>query len=140
MDRPDKLSSNQTLKEQTIQDYWNQWTHFQPNEGYIGSLKLLQDFLGPLLSTDELRGKRVADIGSGNGRIVEMLIAAEAGQVVAVEPSRAFEVLQQNTARWGNRVQRLKLQGEDLPHEPHFDYVFSFGTKPGLVSENSTST
>ncbi len=120
-------SSHLALKTQTIQDFGGQWTHFQTNEGYIGSLKLLQDFLGPLLNTQELSGKRVADIGSGNGRIVEMLMAAEVSHVVAIEPSKAFEVLQHNTAHWGNQVQCLKLQGEALPHEPPLDYVFSLG-------------
>jgi predicted RNA methylase len=38
-------------------------------------------------------GRQVADIGSGTGRIVAMLLAAGAARVTAIEPSRAFEVL-----------------------------------------------
>ena len=69
--------------ERTIRDFGDQWIHYAGNEGYYGSIELLRDMLGPLLSLDQLRGARIADIGSGTGRIVRMLLEAGARTVVA---------------------------------------------------------
>ncbi len=75
------------LKTQTIEDFGEQWTAFRDNPGYYGSADLLSDLFGPLLSRDAVKGRRVADIGSGTGRIVNMLLDAGAEHVRAVEPS-----------------------------------------------------
>ena len=63
-----------------------------------GQTEMLADLFGPLLQVGELDGLRVADIGSGTGRIVNMLLAAGVAHVHAVEPSAAMSVLQENTA------------------------------------------
>jgi SAM-dependent methyltransferase len=124
--------------ERTIADFGEQWTRYTDNEGYYGSLELFADICGPLLATSELAGKRVAEIGSGSGRIVDMLLAAGAGHVLAVEPSEGFETLRRNTARHGDRVECLRVTGEDLPRGRDLDYVVSIGVlhhipEPGPV-------
>ena len=91
-------SAVEDLTSKTISDFGEQWVNYQENPGYYGSVSLLDDLFQPLLSLDEVRDKRVADIGSGTGRIVNMLLDAGAAKVVAVEPSAAFPVLQENTA------------------------------------------
>ena len=101
--------------DRTIRDFGEQWSHYGENEGFYGSLDLLQDMFGPLLATNELRGARVADIGSGTGRIVRMLAAAGAEHVVAVEPSVGVEVLRENVRDLGDRVEVLHATGEDSP-------------------------
>ena len=78
------------LKTQTIQDFGEQWTAFRDNPAYYGSSDLLADLFGPLLSLEDVKGANVADIGSGTGRIVNMLLDAGAAHVHAVEPSAAF--------------------------------------------------
>jgi SAM-dependent methyltransferase len=114
------------LRERTIRDFGVQWTTYRDNEGVYGSVEFLQDILGPLLTVAELRGSRVAEIGSGTGRIVNMLLSAGVDHVVAVEPSDAFDVLRDNTRHAGARVRCIRATGERVPAEG-FDYVFSIG-------------
>ena len=78
------------LSEQTIADFGAQWTTFVDNEGYYGSIAYFLDTVAPLLSLDDVKGLRVADIGSGTGRFVLILLSAGARHVYAVEPSAAF--------------------------------------------------
>jgi SAM-dependent methyltransferase len=115
------------LKGQTISDFGEQWTAFRDNPGYYGSADLLGDLFGPLLTLDDIKGARVADIGSGTGRIVNMLLDAGADRVVAVEPSAAFEVLKANTTAKADRIEYLQVPGDQLPPGLGLDYVVSMG-------------
>ncbi len=114
-------------RNRTIRDFGEQWTHFGKNEGYYGSQDLFRDMLGPLLSLDALEGAHVADIGSGTGRIVRMLIDAKARHVVALEPSAGVEILRKNTADLGDRVEVVHAVGTELPSDRSFEFVFSIG-------------
>ncbi len=117
----------QGLRDRTIADFGDQWTRFQSNDGFYGSGELFADMCGPLLAPADVRGVRVADIGSGTGRIVQMLLDAGAAHVVAVEPSAACDVLRQNLAAFGNRVECVQARGEDIPRDRAFDLVTSIG-------------
>src|ERR1043165_1933689 len=105
----------QTLRDRSIADFGAQWTRYRDNEGWYGSLQLFRDIFGPVLSADEVAGCRVAEIGSGTGRIVNMLLEAGAAHVLAVEPSQAFDVLRANVRPYGRKVSLLKGPGEALP-------------------------
>src|SRR5262245_44458924 len=94
---------SRTLAQQTIADFGEQWTRFTDNEGFYGSATLFEDICGPLLPPGGMLGQRAAEIGSGTGRIVRMMIACGAAHVVAVEPSAAFDVLRRNLAEYGDR-------------------------------------
>jgi len=115
------------LRDRTIADFGDQWTRYTDNDGHYGSLDLLADTLGPLLPIGDLAGKRVAEIGSGTGRIVRMLLAAGAVRVLAIEPSQAVEVLRANLADAANRVEILNRRGEEVPAGSNLDYVLSIG-------------
>jgi SAM-dependent methyltransferase len=115
------------LSQQTVDDFGDQWTRFTGNEGFYGSSALFEDMCGPLLDVTEVRGLRTADIGSGTGRIVLMLLAAGAAHVTAVEPSAAFDVLRRNLAEYGERVDCIHATGEALPGHGAFDLVVSIG-------------
>jgi SAM-dependent methyltransferase len=115
------------LKNQTIQDFGEQWTAFRDNPAYYGSADLLADIFGPLLSLDDVKGRRVADIGSGTGRIVNMLLDAGAEHVHAVEPSAAMDVLVQNTSDRQHRITYIREHGEKLPEGIQLDLVVSIG-------------
>jgi SAM-dependent methyltransferase len=119
--------SVKALTERTISDFGDQWTRFQGNEGYYGSSELFRDMCGPLLSANEVDGRRVADIGSGTGRIVRMLLAAGASHVLAVEPSDAYAVLERNVAEFGARVECLHAAGDAIPAGRSLDLVTSIG-------------
>lgn len=113
--------------ERTIEDFGRQWTRYSTNEGHYASAELFADICGPLLSPAELQGARVAEIGSGTGRIVRMLVQAGVEHIVAVEPSEAFDVLRRNTAEWADRIDYLRARGDALPGDGGLDYIFSIG-------------
>jgi SAM-dependent methyltransferase len=115
------------LSQETVNDFGDQWTRFTGNEGFYGSPALFEDMCGPLLDVNDVGGLRAADIGSGTGRIVLMLLAAGAAHVTAVEPSAAFDVLRRNVAEYGDRVECVRATGEELPGSGVFDLVVSIG-------------
>ena len=112
--------------DQTIKDFGSQWLRYRDNEGYYGSLDLFEDILSPFLKPDEVNGCKIAEIGSGTGRIVNMLLSAGAKHVFAIEPSDAFEVLCQNISDPA-RVTCLKTTGDQIPPDAGLDYIFSVG-------------
>ncbi len=112
---------------QNIADFGEQWSHYDDNEGFYGSVELFEDIVGPLVGSEELQGARVADIGSGTGRIVHMLLAAGAAHVTAVEPSVGVEKLRENTRDVAERVEILHAPGDALPAGLELDYVISIG-------------
>lgn len=121
------MNAVDTLRDRTITDFGEQWNQYQDIGGYFGSLDLLNDFFGEVLDLDTLRGARVADVGSGNGRIVRMLLAAGAEHVTAIEPSSAFDVMQANLRDAGDRITMLRVRGDQIPEDGNYDAVFSVG-------------
>ena len=115
------------IDRRTIDDFGRQWTAFRDNSGFYGSTELFDDAFGALLARDAIRGARVADIGSGTGRIVAMLLALGAAEVVAVEPSEAFDVLKANTAGAAARIRYIHDTGDRLPPDADLDVVVTYG-------------
>jgi SAM-dependent methyltransferase len=114
------------IENQTIKDFGKQWLRYSDTEGYFGSLELFSDILSPFLKSDQIKDCRVAEIGSGTGRIVNMLLEAGAKEVIAVEPSDGFEALRLNI-RQPEKVTCLKITGDQLPPYGNLDYAFSIG-------------
>ena len=110
----------------TIDDYSVQWTKYTHHEGYYCSDELFADIIGPLLTLADIKGSKVADIGSGNGRTVDMLLGAEPAKILAVEPSNAFRILEEKY-KTNDRVQLLNVTGDRLPPDSQLDYVISLG-------------
>lgn len=110
----------------TIADFGSQWERYPQNEGFYASLALLRDICEPLLPVSELRDAVVLEIGSGSGRIVDMLLAAGAARVLAAEPSSAMEVLRRNTAAHADRIEYLPVAGHEIP-DCQVDFVLSVG-------------
>ncbi|CAA7612104.1 class I SAM-dependent methyltransferase [Magnetospirillum sp. UT-4] len=112
----------------SVVDFSVQWRNFGgDNTGYYVSADMLADIVGPLLPVDAIAGKDVADIGSGTGRIVAMLLDAGARHVVAVEPSEGIHALRRNLADRMDRVTALQGRGDTLPGTDAFDLIFSIG-------------
>ncbi len=109
-----------------MEDFGDQWLRYRQNEGYYASLELFSDVLYPFLIPAELKGCKIAEIGSGTGRIVNMLLEAGAKHVVALEPSDAFEVLCRNIKQ-PEKVTCLKITGDQLAALGNLDYIFSIG-------------
>jgi SAM-dependent methyltransferase len=114
-------------QQRCIQDFGEQWTAFPDNRGYYGSKELLEDICRPLIEAEEVRGCRVAEIGAGTGRIVNMLLDAGASHVVAVEPSQAVHALKRNVRQRSEQVTVLPTTGEQIPPSAELDWAFSIG-------------
>jgi len=121
------ISPNDDLTQQTIGDFGDQWTRYTDNPGYYGSTELLADIIEPLLPVASIAGAQIADIGSGTGRIVNMLLDAGAAHIVAVEPSEAMRALRRNTAERAERITYVHGRGEMLPPSGDRDIVVSIG-------------
>jgi len=73
------------LRDNTIKDFGDQWTRFNQLDPSVCSKIALQDHFGPLMDVELIRGVRVADIGSGAGCTVMMLLDSGAeSRVVTV--------------------------------------------------------
>lgn len=110
----------------TIEQFGQQWERFAAPGGAFGSVSVLADVCGPLLGLGEIAGRRVVEIGSGNGRIVNMLLDAGAAHVTAVEPSAGIGILRANTRERADRIEYLQLRGDELPPLPA-DLAFCIG-------------
>jgi SAM-dependent methyltransferase len=110
----------------TIRDYGRQWSLFPENEGYYASDALFADICSPLLAPSSIKGLHVAELGSGSGRIVQMLLNAEAAHVTAVEPSASMRVLKKNTAANASRITYINDVAEHLPASS-YDLIVSIG-------------
>lgn len=118
------------LDDKTIQDFDEQWSKYDDNDGWYGSLALFEDMTAPLASPENIKNKKVVDIGSGTGRIVGMLLEAGASHVYAVEPAAgAFENLQKNVAAMdrSNDVTCINKRGDDWTIDEDVDFIISIG-------------
>lgn len=113
------------LGARTIEDFGEQWTAFSDTSGFFGSKELLADFIQPF-DMRKFAGARVGDIGAGTGRHVQGLLDAGAREVLAVEPSRAIEVITRRFAGRAN-VTMMNIAGANLPADASLDYAISIG-------------
>jgi len=121
------MGADDSIRDATIRDFGAQWTAYRDNDGYYASPTMFRDIVAPLMTPEDFAGRRVIDIGAGTGRIVRMLLAAGAAKVIAVEPSDAAEVLRANTVDLADRVEILRLRGDEVPAEPKADLIVSIG-------------
>jgi len=77
-----------------------------------------------LFAREELKGKKVLDVGVGNGRYAQ--VALESGaEVIGIDLSHAAEVAFRNT---GGRVQTIQCDVFNLPfRDASFDCIYSIG-------------
>lgn len=106
-----------------------QWNRFRKTQldSYTG-VAITRDrfFLSTGWSSDELRGKRILDVGCGAGRFAE--VALELGaELVALDYSSAVEACWENNRRFDT----LSVIRGDIYHLPFapgsFDYVYCLG-------------
>jgi SAM-dependent methyltransferase len=110
----------------TIRDFGDQWAiHGQLDQDYWTSKEMFIDHFGSLFSSSEISGKRIADIGSGSGRILQMISLFNPKFLYGIEPSHGFSILQQNTRNIPN-LELINTRGEDFKVED-LDLVISFG-------------
>lgn len=120
------IQDREICREKTIRDFGVQWTAYPENEGIYASLETLQDICGPYFDITSFKNRVIIDVGSGSGRIVNMLIAAGAEHVIAVEPSQSFRIMMDNTNQHKNKITYLNIRGDELSVKD-VDYVISLG-------------
>jgi len=127
------------IAHRTIRDFGDQFSRYPDSSGYWGSQELFRDLVEPLMCESELEGKVVAEIGSGAGRVVNMLCRTGVRKVYALEPSSAaFSVLRKSSAAHGSRVECLNLRGDELSDNLNLDYVFAIGVIQFIPNPEST--
>lgn len=115
------------IEQKTIVDFGEQWQEFPDNPGYYASQDIFNNIIGPLVNIDDIKGKIVADIGSGTGRVVNMLAEAGAEHIVAVEPSSSIQILKRNTSAYSHRITYQNISGHELTFNEYFDHIYSLG-------------
>ena len=127
------------LHKQSIKDFGEQWSHLTSNTGYYGSLDVLRDICGPLFNVNDFKNKSVIDIGSGTGRITNLLIEAGASHVFSLEPSDAYETLKINTSHIpSDFVTYLNIDGSNIPSNIKYDYALCIGVLHHIPDPKTT--
>ena len=118
-----------TTREKTIKDFGHQFVKHDSLGGHWGSDSMFRDFFGDIFDPNEIKGKLVAEIGSGSGRILRMILNYKPKYVFAVEPSKSIEIAKENLKNFSN-ITYLNETGDkfDLSNnEGGADYIFSLG-------------
>lgn len=124
--------------DRTIRDFGSQWTTFTEFYDFHGSTEMLEDYMYPFVQLDGVEGKRVAEIGSGAGRIVHMLVEAGAAAVTAVEPSEAHRVITHRYQTSNAPVKVFHGRGDAMPLDG-FDLIVSFGVLHHILDPSATA-
>jgi SAM-dependent methyltransferase len=109
----------------TVDDFSTQWEAYVHTEGYYASKDILQDFIAPFVTLEDLGGSVVAEIGCGNGRFIRVL-SEFAEQAVGVEPGKGFHNAKALSA---DRQNTLFVNADvyALPELPALDHCFCIG-------------
>ena len=119
-------NKTERIRSATIRDFGDQWQiHGRLDGDYWCDVALLRDYFGPLVELEALSGSRVAEVGSGSGRIIRMLSQCNPDALHAIEPSEGIDVLRENTRDLeGLTVHR---QRGNTFRIGSLDYIFSLG-------------
>lgn len=121
------MSKTDSVRKQTIKDFGNQWEiHDKVDGDYWASLDMFKDYVGPLLDIKEIENKKVAEVGSGSGRVVRWLSQCNPKEIHAVEPSvQGPDVIHRNNPQAKNLTIH-NVKGDEF-EVGDLDYVFSLG-------------
>ena len=103
-------------------DFGKQFLTDKDIDGYWGSVELLKKIVHPF-DLDLIKNKKILDIGIGSGRISKNLLKYEPSKLVAVEPSDAIKVAQNNIK--SDKIEFLNIKGQDINFKSEFDYIFA---------------
>ncbi len=107
---------------ESFSDFGEQFSTDKDIGGYWGSVELLKKIVHPF-DLNLIKDKKILDIGIGSGRISNNLLKYNPSKLVAVEPSNAIKVAQENIK--SDKIEFLNIKGQDVDFKNEFDYIFA---------------
>ena len=107
---------------ESFSDFVEQFSTDKDIGGYWGSVELLKKIVHPF-DLNLIKDKKILDIGIGSGRISNNLLKYNPSKLVAVEPSNAIKVAQENIK--SDKIEFLNIKGQDVDFKNEFDYIFA---------------
>jgi len=112
--------------DRTIGDFGSQWSRFpDPSDSFHSSPEIFFDTLQGLYDPVDVGGKRVVEVGSGSGRVLEILRRFEPAELVGVEPSQNASVLSDRFA--DDPIVKIVQADGATPLAKKFDACFMIG-------------
>ena len=115
------------VRSQTINDFSSQWTaHGELDDSFLSDPEWLENICEGLFKLPSIKDAYVCEIGSGSGRILNMLNSFAPSKMLAVEPSPNIEALCRNINTFEHKVEVQNVRGSEFKAED-LDYCFSIG-------------
>ena len=131
------MKNTNSIREKNINDFSNQWLlQNDLKKGFWTDKKWLENICEGVFELSIIKNKIICEVGSGSGRIVNMLKKYKPKQINCVEPSKNIEVLKKNIQNIPfAEVHNVMGHQYDLKN---LDYVFSIGVIHHIVDPLST--
>ena len=116
------------IREKTVKDFDDQWKlQGELNDDYWASDQIIFDQLSNLFSIDEVKGKVIADVGAGTGRVLKTLFKYRPKKVFAIEPSSSGVDEISKNLRNNKNLSILQSDGLRFKTYESCDIIFSLG-------------
>ncbi len=125
------------IRERNISDFSDQWLlQSDLKKGFWTDEKWLENICDGIFDLSKINNKIVCEVGSGSGRIVNMLNKYKPKKINCVEPSKNIQILKKNI----QKIPAAKIYNV-MGHEfnlKNLDYVFSIGVIHHIIEPIST--
>lgn len=122
----EKPKGTKNIRLETIKDFSNQWKiHGKLNKGFWTDKFWLENICSNIFNLNDIKNKVVCEIGSGSGRIANMLYKFNPKFIHCVEPSPDIKTLKKNISSIKN-IKVHNLMGHEFDIKK-IDYFFSIG-------------
>ena len=116
------------IREKTVKDFDDQWKlQGELNDDYWASDQIIFDQFSNLFSIDEVKGKVIADVGAGTGRVLKTLFKYNPKKVFAIEPSSSGVVAISKNLQNNKNLSILQSDGLRFKTDESCDIIFSLG-------------
>lgn len=123
------MTHQKITREKTVKDFGDQFFRHDSLGDYWASDSMFRDHFGDIFDPVEIKDKLVAEVGSGSGRIIRMILKYKPKHVFAIEPSKGIEIAKRNLKDFSN-ISYINEAGDKFKlnnNEGGVDYIFSLG-------------
>lgn len=115
------------LREKSIEDFGSQWSiHGDLPEGHWTSDAMFRDHWGSSFDPNQITGKRVAEVGSGSGRVLRMISRYDPECIFGIEPSNGINLLHLKLPDFKGKLRLIHARADEFKIE-ECDFLFCFG-------------